>query len=330
MADASSPALWQQELAQAIGDIRSLLEFLDIDPAGQPLVDLAPGDFPLRVPRYYAGLMETGNADDPLLRQILPVRLERLSQSGFVPDPTGDLEALAVPGVLKKYQGRALWLVTGACAVHCRYCFRRHFPYGEQALTPSRQSAALHWLHGQPDIHELILSGGDPLSLSDRRLEHLLEAIAQIPHLRRLRIHTRLPVVLPSRLNTALLEALTRCPLPVVMVLHSNHPAELTESLRRALQPLRQRGITLFNQAVLLRGVNDDVATQIALQEGLFAIGVLPYYLHSLDQALGTGHFQVEESRAQALYQAMRLALPGYLLPRLVREDRACGYKVPL
>ncbi len=315
----AQPDLWQRELARAIHEPEVLIQTL-----GLPDTLLAPAraaaqDFPLRVTRHYLGLIRHGDPDDPLLRQVLPIGAERQKVPGFVADPVGDLAAQAGNGIVHKYHGRALLITTGACAIHCRYCFRRHYPYAEDNALRHLQGA-LRQLRDMPEISEVILSGGDPLSLSDRRLQGLLEALASIPHLRRLRIHTRLPIVLPERITPALTHLLRVGRLSTSLVLHANHPHELTPALGERLSSLRSAGITLLNQSVLLRGVNDSAQTLVALSEGLFDLGILPYYLHLLDPVAGAAHFEVSEKTALDLHEAVHALLPGYLVPRLVRE----------
>ena len=321
---------WQTELANALTDPRELLTLLDLDHTDCPPIIQASGDFPFRVTRSYASRMRKGDPGDPLLRQVLPLELELLEIPGFGGDPVGDLSSSTVPGLLHKYSGRALLIATGACAIHCRYCFRRDFPYTGQQLTRRREDAALAAIARDATIHEVILSGGDPLALGDERLAELIQAIAAIPHVRRLRLHSRLPVVLPSRINQGLLGLLSGSRLQTVMVIHANHANELDMSVRDALGALNRHGVTTLNQAVLLRGVNDEESSLIELSEKLFACGVLPYYLHLLDRARGTAHFEVPEARALELMEALRRQLPGYLLPRLVREQPGAPYKRPV
>lgn len=310
---------WQAEQAAAIRDPAELLQVLALDPALLPAAQAATARWPLRVPRGFVARMRRGDVNDPLLRQVLPLVEETVDTPGFVADPVGDRAARRAPGLLQKYQGRALLLASRACGIHCRYCFRREFPHTE---TPSGEwQAALDYLAANPDIHEVILSGGDPLTLSNRRLVTLVGALAAIPHLRRLRIHTRQPTVLPARVDEGLLELLTHARFQAVVVLHVNHPQELDATTVAALHRLRRTGATLLNQAVLLAGVNDTVSILAALSEKLFSVGVIPYYLHLLDPVCGSAHFRVETAPAQALMHALRDHLPGYLVPRLVRED---------
>ncbi|MDX1595080.1 MAG: EF-P beta-lysylation protein EpmB [Gammaproteobacteria bacterium] len=305
---------WQAELRAANLRSDALLAALGL-PASLA-TDVAA--FPLRVPPGFLARMRHGDPDDPLLRQVLPTVAEQTAAPGFCADPVGDLDAVVEPGVLRKYRGRALVMTTGACAVHCRFCFRRAFPYGDQAgVDPERLGPILA---GLPDVDELILSGGDPLTLADRRLFALIAAAEAVPRLRRLRLHTRVPVVLPTRVTEALCARLAASRLAVVVVIHANHPAEFDATVDAGLARLRDAGATLLNQSVLLRGINDDVATLERLATRLFAAGVLPYYLHMLDRTAGTAHFEVDDASAIGLHRELVARLPGYLVPRLVRE----------
>lgn len=325
---ANHPASWQDALRSAITDPAELLAVLGLDPGLLPAAQAAAARFPLKVPRGFVARMRRGDCADPLLRQVLPLGDELSEAEGFVADPVGDLAATAAPGLLHKYQGRALLVATGACGVHCRYCFRREFPYGEHQA--GRWSTALAAIAADPSIRELILSGGDPLSLSNARLSELGSRLAELPQVTRLRIHTRQPVVLPQRVDSGLLDWLSRLPLQKVVVIHANHAAELDSSVEDALRGLAGAGATLLNQSVLLRGVNDSVDALAGLSERLFAAGVLPYYLHLLDRVRGSAHFEVPESAAVALHAALRDRLPGYLVPRLVRELSGEGSKTPV
>jgi EF-P beta-lysylation protein EpmB len=255
---------------------------------------------------------------------------ELCHRPGFTSDPVKDEAATRARGVLKKYQGRALLLTTGACAIHCRYCFRRHFPYARGAMTHKGAPAALTYLAQDRDIDEVILSGGDPLMLDDPRLASLIGDIAAIPHIKRLRLHTRLPVVLPSRVTPQLCRTLTGSRFRPVVVLHVNHARELGADAREALQQLRETGSALLNQGVLLRGVNDNVPALAALSEALFESGVLPYYLHLFDRVAGAAHFEVSARRAAELLESLRARLPGYLIPRLVTEIPGMAFKSPV
>ena len=311
---------WQRELALAIRDPVELLHALGLDPALAEGAAAAHGQFPLRVPRGYLARMRPGDPDDPLLRQVLPLGLEMAPAAGFGADPVGDLEAAQGAGILHKYQGRVLLVATGACAIHCRYCFRRHFPYADASAGADRWQAALAYLAARPEVSEVILSGGDPLLLSDRRLRVLVDGLQAIPQLKRLRIHSRLPVVLPQRIDNALLDWLCEGRLQPVMVIHANHAIELDRSVAQAVGRLRARGVSVLNQTVLLRAVNDTTASLAALSERLFAIGALPYYLHLLDKVQGAAHFEVTIDRARELAAELAATLPGYLVPKLVQE----------
>ena len=313
-------APWQRLLAEAIVDPAELLRVLGLPNRLLPAARRAAALFPLRVPAPYLQRIRPGDAADPLLRQVLPLDLECETRPGYSTDPLGESAAQPVPGLLKKYHGRALLIATGACAVHCRYCFRRHFPYADAHAGGSRLDPALAAIAADASIGEVILSGGDPLSLSDPRLAELTARIAAIPHVHTLRIHSRLPVVLPQRVTGDLLAGLRRLPLRKVLVLHSNHPCELDAEVDAALAALTGAGVTLLNQAVLLRGVNDAADTLAALSERLHRAGVLPYYLHLLDRVQGAAHFDVPQATGEMLIDDLRARLPGYLVPRLVRE----------
>lgn len=303
-----------------IRDPAELLDRLGLDPALLPAARRAAELFPLRVPLAFVERMRPGDPRDPLLRQVLPLEDELAEVPGFAADPVGDDAALVAGGVLHKYRGRALLVTTGACAVHCRYCFRRHFPYADANASADGWQSALAYLRSQPDVSEVILSGGDPLTLSDRRLKALADALADIPHLRRLRVHTRLPIMNPARIDDALLDWLAGTRLDPVMVIHANHANEIDATVAEALARLGSRGVTLLNQAVLMRGVNDSADALADLSERLFEAGVLPYYLHLLDRVRGAAHFEVPEAEAVALHAEVAARLPGYLVPKLVRE----------
>ncbi len=319
---------WQRELAEGFRHPGALLRFLGLP--SEHWDRRATAVFPFRVPRAFAARMRPRDPHDPLLLQVLPRSEENRETPGFVTDPVGDESAEVAPGVLHKYRGRVLLIVTGACAVQCRYCFRRQFPYPERQLTASRWRAALEYIRGNRDIREVILSGGDPLVLSDDRLQRMIADLAAIPHLHRLRIHSRLPIVLPSRIDDGLLAALTSTRFSPVMVVHANHGNEIDAAVERAVTRLRDHHVTVLNQSTLLAGVNDRVEALVALQETLFAAGILPYYLHLLDRARGTAHFEVDPARARALHEQLRRRLPGYLVPRLARDLPNAPYKITL
>ncbi|MBL8250434.1 MAG: EF-P beta-lysylation protein EpmB [Candidatus Competibacter sp.] len=321
---------WQRELARAITDPAELLQELELDLSWLAPARRASARFPLRVPRGFVARMRKGDPDDPLLRQVLPLAEELAPAPGFVADPVGDHAARAAPGVLHKYRGRALLIATGACAVHCRYCFRRDYPYAENRAGSDEWRSALAYVAADASLREVILSGGDPLSLSDRRLGALLAALDRIPHLERVRIHSRQPIVLPERIDSEFAALLARTRLRVVLVVHANHPREIDRAVRAPLERLAESGVTLLNQSVLLRGVNDAAATLAELSEVLFAARVLPYYLHLLDRVRGAAHYEVNESEASAIMAQLLEQLPGYLVPRLVREQPGYPAKVPV
>ncbi len=311
---------WQQELANAISDPTELLRLLGLEQQLTMLDTALLKNFPVRVTQSYLNKMQFADATDPLLRQVFPLSDEGLPATGFSMDPVGDHQALSAPGILQKYQGRALLLTTGACAIHCRYCFRRHFPYSESNPLASQWPQTLDALKADSSVSEVILSGGDPLVLSDQKLATMIADLQQIPHLKRLRIHTRLPLVLPKRITAKLLSTLTETRLQVVMVIHANHGNEIDSETADILDKLRTAGCLLLNQAVLLRGVNDNAPALIELSERLSDVQVIPYYLHLLDKVQGAQHFDVPQIQGEALIAEMRAALPGYLVPRLVRE----------
>jgi L-lysine 2,3-aminomutase len=326
----AQPRRWQELWRDAIRDPRELLESLDLAHLAKSIPDDDATGFALRVPRGFVARMRRGDASDPLLLQVLPQAAELDDVPGFTRDAVGDLDARAGRGMLHKYRGRALLIATGSCAVNCRYCFRRHFPYADESAAADRWRDAIADIGADASIEEVILSGGDPLSLSTARLAELTDALATIPHVKRLRIHTRLPVVLPERIDAEFLGWLDRLPFQRVVVLHANHANELDASVRAACADLARAGATLLNQSVLLKTVNDDVGTLAALSERLFFCGVLPYYLHQVDRVAGAAHFEVDDARARALVDGLAARLPGYLVPRLVREVAGAPSKVSL
>lgn len=327
---AARPALWQQRLAEAVSSVSELLELLGLDAHAVGASALAARDFPLRVPRGFVARMRSGEPRDPLLLQVLAVAAETASPAGYVADPLAEADSSPVPGVLHKFDHRVLMVVTGACAVHCRYCFRRHFPYAEHQRTGAGWRAALDYIRADRSITEVILSGGDPLSVVDDKLSTLAFALAEIAHLRRLRLHTRLPIVLPERVDDRLLAWLTGTRLRPVVVVHVNHAREIDAPVRAAIERLYEQQVPVLNQSVLLAGVNDHADRLVALSEALFEAGILPYYLHLLDPVAGAAHFAVPVARARALVAAAAARLPGYLLPRLVREVPGAPAKVAI
>ncbi|WP_024870457.1 EF-P beta-lysylation protein EpmB [Pseudoxanthomonas suwonensis] len=311
---------WQRLWREAVRDPRELLRLLGLDEAAAGISDAAAAQFPLRVPRGFIARMRPGDLHDPLLRQVLPLADEDRIVPGFSLDAVGDGAAKKADGVIQKYRGRALLVTTGSCAINCRYCFRRHFPYADETAARDGWSGAVAAIAADPAIDEVILSGGDPLSLATPKLAELTALLAAIPHIRRLRIHSRLPVVLPERVDDAFVEWLSALPWPVAFVIHANHANEFDASVDAALARLRRAGAQLLNQAVLLRGVNDSVDALADLSERGYAAGVLPYYLHQLDRVHGVAHFEVEDDRARELHRQLAARLSGYLVPKLVRE----------
>ena len=313
-------------MQQASASPEELLNELQIEDSSL-ISRQANKDFPLRVPAGFISKMSKNDPADPLFKQIWPSADEENDQIGFNKDPLNEVNSQAVPGLLHKYQGRVLLVLTGACAIHCRYCFRRHFPYSDSNPSGANLQKAIEYLQKETSVTEVILSGGDPLSISDERLSALVSRLDEIPHLKRLRIHTRFPVVVPERINDACLDWLSRTHLQITIVLHVNHANELDKSVEQAMLKLRDRNIPLFNQSVLLKGINDSAEALVALSEALFSYGVVPYYLHLLDPVSGASHFEVDESSAKLLMQDMQKRLPGYLIPRLVREDPETAHK---
>ena len=302
---------------------------MDSDPSHLPAARDAAQLFSVMVPESFLARMRPGDPGDPLLRQVLPVAREQHAEVSTV-DAVGDLDARRAPGLIHKYNGRALLIATGSCAVHCRYCFRRHYPYGEEPRRLDEWDPAIDQLASDHSINEVILSGGDPLMLSDTRLDQLISRLENIDHLSRLRLHTRLPVVLPSRITGTLCDRLRNGRLTPVVVVHANHPAEVVDDCADALRQLVHSGLTVLNQAVLLRGINDSADTLAELCNRLADLGVIPYYLHQLDRVAGTTHFEVPERRGRELVDELASRLPGYAVPRYVREIPGASGKVQL
>lgn len=326
----SPPVRWQQLWRDAVRDPAQLLEILGLPDLAGRVSAAAGAQFPLRVPRGFVDRMRRGDPGDPLLRQVLPLDDEDRAVPGFGLDAVGDLAARGGAGILHKYEGRALLVATGSCAIHCRYCFRRHFPYGEETAAAGQWRESLDYLAADPSISEVLLSGGDPLSLSTAKLAEFTDALARLPQVRRLRLHTRLPVVLPERVDAELLAWLSGLPQKVVVVIHANHANEIDAAVAAAVAALRGAGAIVLNQAVLLRGVNDSVPALAELSERLFEAGVMPYYLHLLDRVAGSAHFEVPADEARQLHEALSARLPGYLVPRLVREVAGAPAKLPV
>lgn len=312
---------WQKKLAQGFTSVTDLLSYLELPMAHGSV--LAEQQFSSRIPLGYANRMQKGNPLDPLLLQVLAIDEELELQEGYLSDPLIELnESNPIKGLLHKYHGRVLLTLTGTCAVNCRYCFRRHFPYQEN--NPGRngwKNEVCNYIAANPDITEVILSGGDPLLASDLVLAELIERLDSIPHVHTLRIHSRIPVVFPERIDSSLIALLEKTRLRKVVVLHCNHAQELDKTVQHACLALQQAGCLLLNQAVLLSGINDEPHVLAALSHALFAYGVLPYYLHVLDKVRGAAHFDMPFVKAQAIYHQLQELLPGYLVPRLAREE---------
>ena len=316
---------WKRSLQQVVREVDKLLSLLSLT-RDDLSVDCDP-HFPLRVPLEFIQKMRMGDPNDPLLRQVLPLREENQTKAGFTLDYLSEKQTNPIPGILHKYSARVLLTPTRACAVHCRYCFRRHFPYEENAPSLAEWEKNLAYIRERPDIHEVILSGGDPLSLSDGFLKTLIGLIADIPHVKLLRFHTRFPVMIPSRINDQFMDHI-HSRLLTTVVLHVNHPNEIDEELQQSVSLLKKNNITVLSQSVLLKGVNNDASVLTQLSYKLFEAGILPYYIHLLDRITGTHHFEVAESEAALLMHAQQLALPGYLMPRWVREVPGEGSKI--
>ncbi|WP_109440877.1 EF-P beta-lysylation protein EpmB [Acinetobacter haemolyticus] len=322
---------WQSQLSDLITDPLELLNLLELS-TDQLLSGaiLASEQFKLRVPRAFVGKMNVGDPLDPLLLQVLPHHLELEEHPEFVTDPLGEEAANQMAGVLHKYQSRFLLTLTGACAIHCRYCFRRHFPYQENLPKNDDWESIKHYIEQNPLINEVILSGGDPLTLNNRKISLWLERLASLPQIKILRIHSRVPIVIPNRVDEELISILKNSRLRIIVVVHSNHAAELDDFTCSKLLQLSLHHITVLNQAVLLKGVNDSAKTLTELSSRLFDARVMPYYLHVLDKVKGAQHFDLRSSEIDHIYSDVLASLPGYLVPKLVREIAGEKNKTPL
>jgi lysine-2,3-aminomutase-related protein len=321
---------WLSQLADVITDPDELLRLLNVDADENLLAGrAAKGLFPLRVPRAFVARMEKGNPNDPLLRQVLTSQDEFVSAPGFSTDPLEEQHSV-VPGLLHKYRNRALLLVKGGCAVNCRYCFRRHFPYADNQGNKRNWQAALDYITEHPELDEIIFSGGDPLMAKDHELEWLLTRLEAIPHIKRLRIHSRLPIVIPARITDTLVARFEQSTLQILLVNHINHAREIDSEFRSAMARLRRAGVTLLNQSVLLRGVNNDARTLADLSNALFDAGIMPYYLHVLDKVQGAAHFLVSDDEARTIMRELLTLISGYMVPKLAREIGGEPSKTPL
>ncbi len=312
---------WQEQLAQAIRQPNELLEYVGLMANSIGYSNKAMKQFPIRVPHVFANRIRHNDPNDPILRQVFPYIDEESEVSGFIQDPLAESNVHAVHGLLQKYKSRVLSITTAACAIHCRYCFRRHFPYQESTASSQHWEAALEYIKKDQNINEVILSGGDPLTLSDRRLSEICASLAKIEHIKRIRFHTRLPIVLPARITTTLLQQITNNNKSILFVIHTNHANELDDDVAKAIRLLQSSGILVLNQSVLLKGVNDSVAALINLSERLIENNVMPYYLHLLDPVAGAAHYDVSMEKARELIKQMQASASGYLVPRLVKEE---------
>jgi L-lysine 2,3-aminomutase len=327
MEDLPEPADWQRELAHAVRDPVELCHLVGLSTSIVDETVRSAHGFSILVPRPYLARIRVGDANDPLLLQILPRGSELSQTPGFTPDPLGETAALCGPGLLWKYQNRILILTTQTCAVHCRFCFRRHFSFNKSLQSPSRWDDICHQVAADPSIHEIILSGGDPLTISDDRLSRIAAKFAQIHHLQRLRIHTRMPVLIPQRVCDELISWIKSTRLATIMVIHVNHPAEIDAGVATALGRMVDAGIPVLSQGVLLAGINDNLGVLTELYERLANLRVMPYYLHQLDPVAGAAHFQVPIAKGKELIDQLRAKLPGYAVPRYVRETSGCASK---
>lgn len=321
---------WLAQLADVITDPDELLHVLNLESDEDLLAGReARRLFALRVPRAFVARMEKGNPNDPLLRQVLTAREEFVAAPGFSTDPLEEQHSV-VPGLLHKYRNRALLLVKGGCAVNCRYCFRRHFPYADNQGNKRNWQTALDYIAMHPELDEIIFSGGDPLMAKDHELDWLITQLEGIPHVKRLRIHSRLPIVIPARITGALTARCEQSRLQILLVNHINHANEIDEAFRAAMAQLRRAGVTLLNQSVLLRDVNNNAHTLAALSNALFDAGVMPYYLHVLDRVQGAAHFLVSDDEARNIIRELLTLVSGYMVPRLAREIGGEPSKTPL
>lgn len=321
---------WQQQYKNSITSIDALCNALNLQVDQLSLSDNTNQNFTLRVPWSYVYRMQKTNPFDPLLLQVLPQAQEERYIEGFSMDPVGDLSSSKSAGLLQKYYGRALLLATSRCGIHCRYCFRRHFPYTKQNPRYDSWKNSINELSNDTSINEVILSGGDPLVLGDTELDYLASRLELIPHIKRLRIHTRLPVVIPDRINKTLINWIKKSSLQIVVVLHINHAQEIDQYLHLKLRDLSATNCTLLNQSVLLKNINDHPDKLVKLSEVLFSTGVLPYYLHMLDKVHGAAHFEVCKAQARAIMREVQNKLPGYLVPKLVIEEAGLGSKTQI
>jgi len=320
---------WQKELGQVFTDPEKLLRYLDIEPEQYKESFPARKLFPVRVPVPFANRIEKGNINDPLLMQVMTSTSEFIEDDTFTDDPLHE-QNTPIPGLLHKYDNRVLLMLKTACAINCRYCFRRHFPYEDNSINKHALIDIAQYVANNPKINEVILSGGDPLMASDKHIAQLFELLTPISHVTRIRIHTRLPVVIPARITPELLNTFENSRFNIVMVMHINHANEIDNDVKAMVKALKKREITVLNQAVLLKDINDNVASQVNLNETLFTAGIMPYYLHLLDKVSGATHFDSDETAAIKLMHQLYQQLPGFLIPKLVREIGGQAHKTPI
>ena len=311
---------WIFELANVVTDIKELYRCLNLDPEAISLPMLqARKQFPLRVPMAFINRMKKGDSQDPLLLQVLCDEKELINVAGFSEDPLEE-QNNTIPGLLHKYHNRALLMIKTACAINCRYCFRRHFPYHDNQGTKKNLGAALEYIASHPELDEIILSGGDPLMAKDHEMAFLITELEKIPHIKRLRIHSRLAVVIPNRITSELCRLFAKTRLQIVLVTHINHPNEIDDNVTNAIKRLKEHQVTVLNQSVLLKKVNDDADVLACLSNKLFSIGILPYYIHLLDKVQGAAHFLVDDDNAKQIMRQLAKNVSGYLVPKLARE----------
>ena len=320
---------WQKDLREVVTEPKVLLQMLNINPDDYLQHFKARKLFPVRVPKSFINRMVKGDINDPLLKQVMPLSQEFIIADGYSTDPLEEHDTVA-EGLLHKYHNRVLMVVKAGCAVNCRYCFRRHFPYQENQLNKRSLIDALSYIQADKNINEVILSGGDPLMAKDDAISWFLDELEQIPQIKRMRIHSRLPVVIPARITEQLCERLAKSPLKVIFVNHINHANEIDSDFKNAMNMLKQANVLLLNQAVILKDVNDTVDAQINLSEALFDTDVMPYYLHLLDKVEGASHFDIDEAQAIKIMAELLEALPGFLVPKLVREIGGQKSKTPI
>ena len=317
--------LWSQQLAQGFTKPKQLLQFLDVEITNYSIA--ADKEFATRVPLSFAEKMQKGNINCPLLKQVLPIADEMEKKDSYLLDPLQEQQANPIRGLLHKYHSRALLTLAPSCAINCRYCFRRHFPYDDNKITPDNWQSIINYLADEPSINEVIFSGGDPLMVKNSRLAKYIADLEQVASIKTLRLHSRMPVVLPARVDLELINLLAKSRFKVVLVIHCNHPNELCCHTAKIFKALKEVGITLLNQSVLLKGVNDKAEILEELSQKLFEQDIMPYYLHLLDKVAGAAHFDLPLAKAKQIYNKLQILLAGYLVPKLVCERAGVKHK---